>query len=91
MQSIIKVLIIVLAGFAVLAPFASSYPDGLEKVAENLKIEAPEPFWEGLMPDYTLPMVENPYLSTLLAGIFGFFLVLATSFILWKIAAKPTK
>ncbi|MEM3640813.1 MAG: PDGLE domain-containing protein [Candidatus Bathyarchaeia archaeon] len=88
MRGLIKALVLVLVGFAVLAPFASTDPDGLEKVAETLKIEEPEILWMGIMPDYTLPTVENPYLSTLLAGFFGAFLVLGASFALGKVLAK---
>lgn len=88
MRGLIKALVIILIGFALLAPFASSDPDGLEKVAETLKIEEPETLWSGLMPDYTLPTVENPYLSTVLAGFLGVFLVLGASFALGKVVAK---
>jgi hypothetical protein len=91
MRGLINALVLVLVGFAVLAPFASSDPDGLEKVIETLKIEEPETLWMGLMPDYTLPTVENPYLSTLLAGFFGAFLVSGVSFALGKVVAKSGK
>ena len=84
MKGYVKALIIITLGFAILVPFASTYPDGLEKVAETLGIEEPEPLWEGLMPDYTLQTVENPYVSTLLAGFCGMLLVLASSCILGK-------
>lgn len=88
MRGLIKALMIMLIGFAVLAPFASSDPDGLEKVAETLKIEEPETLWSGLMPDYTLPTVRNPYLSTVLAGFLGVLLVLGSSFALGKVLSK---
>ncbi|MCS7115517.1 MAG: PDGLE domain-containing protein [Nitrososphaerota archaeon] len=91
MKRPIKVFLIILVGFAVLVPFASTDPDGLEKVSETLEIEEPEPVWKGLMPDYTLPAVENPYLSTLLAGFFGAFLVLGVSFALGKVIARSGK
>lgn len=91
MRGLIKALALILVGFAVLAPFASTDPDGLEKVAETLKIEEPENIWTGLMPDYTLPTVGNPYLSTVLASFFGVFLVLGASFALGKFVAKSGK
>ncbi|MEM2439786.1 MAG: PDGLE domain-containing protein [Candidatus Bathyarchaeia archaeon] len=88
MKGYVKALIIMLVGFAVLLPFASSYPDGLETVAETLGVGENEPLWEGLMPDYALPAVENLYVSTLLAGLFGTFLVLVLSFALGKAISK---
>ncbi|MEM2910967.1 MAG: PDGLE domain-containing protein [Candidatus Bathyarchaeia archaeon] len=88
MRGLIKALLLILIGFAVLAPFASSDPDGLEKVVENLKIEEPETLWSGLMSDYTFPTVRNPYLATVLAGFLGVFLVLGVSFALGKLVAK---
>lgn len=91
MRGLVKALVLMLIGFAVLAPFASSDPDGLEKVAETLKIEEPENFWSGVMPDYTLPTIGDPYLSTILAGFLGAFLVLGATFALGKFLAKSAK
>ncbi|MGB9853334.1 MAG: PDGLE domain-containing protein [Candidatus Bathyarchaeales archaeon] len=88
MRGLIKALVLMLIGFALLTPFASPEPDGLEKVAETLKIEEPETIWTGLMPDYTLPTVGNPYLSTVFAGFLGVFLVLCALFVLGKVLAK---
>jgi len=53
LKGYIKALILIAVGLAILIPFASSYPDGLETVAETLKVEEAEPLWNGLMPDYT--------------------------------------
>ncbi|MBS7607794.1 MAG: PDGLE domain-containing protein [Candidatus Bathyarchaeia archaeon] len=90
MKGYIKALVLILVGFAVMLPLASTYPDGLETVAETLGVGESEPLWRGLMPDYTLPTIENPYLSTLLAGLFGTFLVLALSFALGKALSKTS-
>jgi cobalt/nickel transport protein len=86
-----KALILILVCFAVLVPFASNAPDGLEKVAETFGIEEHEPVWNGLMPDYTLPTIDNPYVSTLLAGTFGVFLVLGVALMLGTAMTKPHK
>ncbi|MEM2394413.1 MAG: PDGLE domain-containing protein [Candidatus Bathyarchaeia archaeon] len=83
--------LLLLIGFAFLVPFASTDPDGLEKVAETLEIVEPEPFWKGFMPDYTLSAIENPYLSTLLAGFIGAVLVLGVSFALGKAITRSGK
>ncbi|MBC7131350.1 PDGLE domain-containing protein, partial [Candidatus Bathyarchaeota archaeon] len=84
MRGTIKALIIIILAFAILTPLASTDPDGLEKVAETLKVEEPEPLWMGVMPDYTMPQVENPYLSTVLAGFLGTLLVFGLSHAIGK-------
>jgi len=76
----LKPLILILVFLAILLPFASEAPDGLEKVVETLGVEEHEPFWSGFMPDYTLPVISNSYASTLLAGVFGTLLVLGVSY-----------
>ena len=91
MKGYVKALILILVCLAVLIPFVSSDPDGLEKVAETLGIEETESISAGLMPDYTVPTIENSYLSTLVAGILGVFLVLGAALVLGKTIAKPKK
>lgn len=88
MRKYLKVLIFMLIGLAVLIPFASDAPDGLEKVAESLGIWEDEPIWSGLMPDYTLPHVENSYVSTLAAGIFGVFVVFGAAYLMGMTLTK---
>ena len=70
---------------AILIPFASSNPDGLERVVETFGVEEHEPLWNGLMSDYTVGAIGNPYVSTLLAGVFGTFMVLLVGFLLGKV------
>lgn len=91
MKKYLATLIFTLVGLAVLIPFASDAPDGLEKVAESLGIGEHEPTWSGLMPDYTLPHVENTYVSTLVAGVFGVFLVFGVTYLLGTVMAKPSE
>lgn len=55
-----------------LSPFASKFPDGLERVAHDLGFITAEQ--EGLaspMPDYTLPFLGDGGISTILAGAIG--------------------
>ena len=73
---------------AVFIPFASSSPDGLEKVAQSLGVKELEPLWKGFMSDYSVEVFENPYVSTLLAGVFGTLMVLAASFVFGKVIIK---
>ncbi len=91
MKGYLKVLILILACLAVLIPLASNAPDGLEKVAETIGIEEHEPVWTGLMPDYTIPAIDNSYISTLVAGVFGVILVLGVTLMLGIAIAKPQK
>ncbi|MEM3673639.1 MAG: PDGLE domain-containing protein [Candidatus Bathyarchaeia archaeon] len=88
MKGYLKPLILILAFLALLIPFSSEAPDGLERVVETLGVEEHEPLWSGLMPDYTLPAISNSYASTLLAGVFGTFLVLGLSYIVGMAVAK---
>jgi cobalt/nickel transport system permease protein len=63
------------------APFASSFPDGLEWVAEEkgfLDTAVAAPF--ELLPDYTIPALGESGLSTILAGIIGALVVAAIAF-----------
>jgi cobalt/nickel transport protein len=91
MRRYLKALILTLACFAVLAPFASTAPDGLEKVAETLGAKRHEPFWKGIMPDYSFPAIGNPYVSTILSGILGAFLVFGIAFVIGKTLTKTEK
>ncbi len=75
MKGVTKAIALIIPGLAIFIPFASTYPDGLEKVAESLGIEGPEPIWSGLMPDYTIHATENPYITKLISGLIGLFLV----------------
>jgi len=68
----------------VFIPLASSSPDGLERVVETFGVEEHAPFWNGLMSDYAIAAIADPYVSTLLAGVFGTFMVLLAAFLLGK-------
>jgi len=89
MKGITKAIVLIIIGLAVLIPFASTYPDGLEKVAESLGIEEPEPMWSGLMPDYTFLFTENSYMTRLISGLIGLFLVFSVAWgVGWALARK---
>lgn len=88
MKNYFKVLILTIICLAILIPFASEFPDGLETVAEALNIEEHEPAWKGLMPDYTIPAIENPYISTFAAGVIGTLLVFFATFTLGTTIAE---
>jgi len=79
MKGVTKAVALIILGLTVFIPFASTYPDGLEKVAESLGIEEPEPVWSGLMPDYTIHTIENPYIAKLISGLIGLVLVFSVA------------
>lgn len=63
------------------SPFASSHPDGLEKVAEDkgfLQVADSPPY--ELISDYVFPWVDNDDLATVLSGIVGVLIVAAVVF-----------
>lgn len=62
----------------IVSPLASSLPDGLERVAEELgfsETARETPIIAAPVPDYTFPGVENAAVATGLAGLIGTLLV----------------
>ena len=62
----------------VLSPFASQWPDGLEKVAEDkgfLEKGEVEPVLPSPIPDYVWPGVKSERLATSAAGVVGTLIV----------------
>jgi ABC-type Fe3+ transport system permease subunit len=89
MRSIVKALIILIAVLAVFIPLASSFPDGLEKVAESLGVEEPEAVWSGLMPDYAFPLIADSYLTKLISGFIGLLLAFGVAWgVGWVVARR---
>ncbi len=69
------------------APWASSQPDGLERIAEDkgfLEIaEETEPTWShSPIPDYEFPRVENSRVATGIAGLAGVMITLVVTVLL---------
>ncbi len=58
----------------ILSPFASTLPDGLERVAINLgflKLGEGRHLVKSPIPDYAFPKLENEQMATALAGVIG--------------------
>ncbi len=91
MKEYLKTLFLIIAGLAFFIPLASTFPDGLESVAEKIGIEVGEPLWGGIMPDYRVPSIDNAYVSTFLSGALGTLLVLLAAFIVGKAVARSSK
>ena len=64
-----------------LSPFASSSPDGLEKVGEHHGFaEKAVSFFKGLIPDYLFPGIKNDKVATALAGGVGVLVVFGLTY-----------
>jgi len=76
------------------SPFASPWPDGLEKVAAKLgfihQAEGKNPLLSAPIPNYALPGVRRQGLATALAGLIGTLLVFGAGYLLarWAAAGK---
>lgn len=78
----------------IVSPFASSWPDGLEKVAEDrgfLEKGEAWTFWKSSpIPDYALPGLGESPLATSAAGIIGTLAVFAVTYGL-ALLIRPAK
>ena len=62
------------------SPFASSSPDGLERVAGDTGFAPRAESHDGPLGDYAIPGVGDPRLATGLAGFAGTLIVFAAGF-----------
>jgi len=81
---------IILAVFA--SPFASSFPDGLEHVAERLGFmsRAVEGLIKSPIPDYSFPGIKGNF-ATSLAGLAGVFITFGLAYSIGLLLAKKHK
>ena len=75
-----------------ISPLASGSPDGLERVAENLGflgsgLDAPYQ----ILPDYTIPILGETALSTILAGIVGAMILMGLLILLGRNLRKRSE
>ena len=74
-----------------LSPFASANPDGLERVATDLGfINRGQSAIYNILPDYTLPILGQTPLSTIMAGLIGMLVVLALGLIAGRSLQKKS-
>lgn len=67
----------------VISPFASPWPDGLERVAEDkgfLEKGKAAPLLTSPIPGYTWPGIKNEKLAASANGIFGTFIVFGAGY-----------
>lgn len=75
-------LVIALGMAMFIAPFASSWPDGLEKVAAHLGFgESAKTLIKPLIPDYRMPGLSSEGLATAIAGAVGTVIMFAAAWI----------
>lgn len=89
---VIGLLIALILAFLI-SPFASSSPDGLEKVAEEkgfIEKGKVEPAANFPLPDYTWPGLKDEKMATSLAGIFGTLVVFGLAYGAGAILKKRT-
>lgn len=93
-KNIILGLLIAIALAVFISPFASSFPDGLEKVAERLgfieKGEG-EPLVSSPIPDYHFPGIKNEKIATAIAGTGGTIIVFGLTYGLGKLIKSRKK
>lgn len=84
-RALVAVLVLVLGVALLVSPFASSEPDGLEKVAEDEGFDglAEEHAWaDGPLADYGVAGIDQEHLSTAVAGLLGVALILGLTYLL---------
>jgi hypothetical protein len=91
MKKFIIATIMIAIFLVVLIPFASSNPDGLEKVVVTYGAQEHQSIWNGIMADYSFFSIGNQYISTLFAGIFGVVAVLVAGLVLSKVMTSSDK
>lgn len=72
------------------SPFADPNPDGLERVAEDhgFLSAAQEPSFN-VLPDYTVPFIQDSAASTIVAGIIGTLVVAGVSYGVARLVESP--
>ena len=85
-------LLLAVAVVAVLAPFASPDPDGLERVAIDAGFaeQGTDPAFE-VLPDYSVPFLGDSTLSLIVAGVIGVVLLFAMMWLLGRVLARRAR
>ncbi len=80
---VITGLFIAIAIAVFLSPFASSHPDGLEKVAEDknfLQAAEEKEIIKAPVPDYSMPGIKNKTIAGSVAGLIGTIIVFCIAY-----------
>lgn len=93
-KSVFLALLVSLAIAAFISPFASSNPDGLERVAEDkgfIHLSEGKKVVKSPMPDYVMPGVGNEKAAGSMAGVAGTMITFLTMYGLGKIYTKKSR
>ena len=83
--------VIISLAVVLLSPLASAFPDGLERVAENVGfLDTAQSAPYEILPDYTVPFLGETALSTIVAGIIGALVVLGIAIFAGRALQKKT-
>ena len=84
-------LVVAVAVVVILAPMASSDPDGLERVAIDggFAAQGQEATFE-LLPDYSVPLLGDGPLSLIVAGLVGVAIIFAAMWLLGRALSRRT-
>jgi ABC-type Fe3+ transport system permease subunit len=76
-----------------LTPLASAFPDGLEKVAEGAGFaDKAQASSFTVIPDYSLPGVQNETAATILSGVIGTLLLFGIGFgLAWMLRKRKNE
>lgn len=88
-KTVLLLLLSALVVAALLSPFASSSPDGLERVAEDHGFidKGEEQLLSSPIPDYLFPGIQNEKAATAAAGVIGTILTFGAAYVLGRVVA----
>jgi len=93
-KGIFIVLLVALAIAALLSPFASTNPDGLERVAEDkgfIHLSEGKEVVKAPLPDYVVPGIKNGTAAGSLAGVAGTIITFAAMYGIGKLYMKKSQ
>jgi hypothetical protein len=71
-----------------IAPFASSLPDGLESTMERMSLSGPEAEPNAPLPDYETPGLHSERASMFLAAAVGIVVVFAATYLAGRLLSR---
>lgn len=88
-KTVLILLLSALVVAALLSPFASSSPDGLERVAKdhNFLEKGEAQLLSSPIPDYLFPGIQNEKIATAVAGVIGTILTFGAVYILGRLVS----
>jgi len=87
-----QIALLIIIVLAVLSPIASTFPDGLERIAEGKGFadKAHESLFV-VIPDYSFPGIQNETVSTIVAGLAGTLILFGIGYCLAALLKSKSK